>query len=275
MTALTPEQLRRFDEDGYVIVDRLLTADQVERARAAMVRIFRGEYRGDRRPHDYRKPLPTFPDDSAAPKHLVNGRLLDDDLWEISRDGRLAEMAATLLRTPRLSLLEDQLIGKAPRSGPIAFHQDAPYLTFLRSWDMINCWIALTDTTPATSPLLCIRGSHRWPLSPKPSRFADGAESDMAEAVEAVRPPDQPLEVVPVVVPASGGVFFAAMTMHGSGPNTSDRHRYAYSLHYAGAGARADTSRWSKSYHPFIVEGVEDGGPIVSRYLPLVYGGTS
>jgi len=89
--------------------------------------------------------------------------------------------------------------------------------------------------------------------------------------VDSVRPPGQELEIVPVVVPAGGGVFFAAMTMHGSGPNTSDRHRYAYSLHYAGAGARADTARWSKSYHPFIVEGVEDGGRIISPYLPLVY----
>jgi hypothetical protein len=69
--------------------------------------------------------------------------------------------------------------------------------------------------------------------------------------------------------------LFAALTLQGWGPNPSDGHRYAYSLHYAGGGARADTSRWSKSYHPFIVEGVEDGGPIVSRYLPLVYGGTS
>jgi hypothetical protein len=59
--------------------------------------------------------------------------------------------------------------------------------------------------------------------------------------------------------------------MHSSGPNRSDRHRYAYALHFAGAGARADTSRWSSSYLPFIVEGVTDGGPPVSPYQPLVY----
>jgi ectoine hydroxylase-related dioxygenase (phytanoyl-CoA dioxygenase family) len=269
--AIMADQIRQFDEDGYVILDRILTSERAERARAALARIFRGEYIGDRRPPGFRKPLPTFPEDSSAPKHLVNGRLLDGDLWELSTDRQIAQMAAILLRTPSLSLLEDQLIGKAPRSGPIAYHQDAPYLTFLRSWDNINCWIALTDTSRETSPLLCIRGSHKWPLSPKPSRFADGNESDMVEAVDAVRPPGQELEIVPVVVHAGGGVFFAAMTMHGSGPNTSDRHRYAYSLHYAGAEARADTARWSKSYHPFIVEGVEDGGRIVSPYMPLVY----
>src|SRR5437870_1951419 len=161
--------MRQFDEDGYVIVDRILTSEQADRARAALVRVFRGEYSGDRRPPEFRRPLSTFPEDSPAPKHLVNGRLVDEYLWELSTDRRIAETAATLLRTSSLSLMEDQLIGKAPRSGPIAFHQDAPYLTFLRSWDMINCWIALTDTTRETSPLLCIRGSHKWPLSPKPS----------------------------------------------------------------------------------------------------------
>jgi ectoine hydroxylase-related dioxygenase (phytanoyl-CoA dioxygenase family) len=267
----TSEQIERFHQDGFVVLERILEPGQVERARAALERIFRGEYRHDRRPPEYRRPLRTYAEDSALPKHLVNGRLLDGDLWELSTDRRIAELGAALLGTPSLSLLEDQMIGKAPRSGPIAYHQDAPYLTFLRSFDMINCWLALTDVTADTSPLLCIRGSHRWPVSPKPSHFADGDESQMGEMLETARPPGEALEEVPVLVPAGGGAFFGALTMHGSGPNYSDRHRYAYTLHFAGAGARADTSRWSSSYLPFIVEGVTDGGPPVSPYLPLVY----
>ena len=150
-------------------------------------------------------------------------------------------------------------------------HQDAPYLTFLRSWEVINCWIALTDLTTDSAPLLVIRGSHRWPVAPRPTRFADGDEVDLMEVVEAGRPPGVAAEVVPVVVPAGSGVFFSALSMHGSHRNRSDRPRYAYTLHYAPEECRADTSRWPANYEPYMVEGIPDGGRITTPFMPIVY----
>ncbi len=41
--AIMADQIRQFDEDGYVILDRILTSEQAERARAALARIFRVE----------------------------------------------------------------------------------------------------------------------------------------------------------------------------------------------------------------------------------------
>jgi len=268
---LTDEQLRQFDEDGYIVLDKILTDEQVEKARAALERIFRGEYTCDRRPPEYRTPLRVYPEQSPVAKHMVNGRLLDDDLWQISVDSRIGEIAAKLLRTRSVSLMEDQMIVKSPGGKPIAFHQDAPYLTFLRSWDVINCWIALVDVTIDMSPLLYIKGSHRWPVSAKPTHFSDGGEDDMMEVVEAARPPDAALEIVPVTVRAGGGAFYGALMMHGSKPNYSNRTRYAYTLHFAAEEARANTAHWPANYYPFVTEGVEDGGRIVSKFMPVVY----
>lgn len=62
---LTQQHVRQFEEAGYVILDRILTDEQVERARAAMERIFRGEYTADRRPPEYRTPRPKTPNPTS------------------------------------------------------------------------------------------------------------------------------------------------------------------------------------------------------------------
>ncbi|HEV8632771.1 MAG TPA: phytanoyl-CoA dioxygenase family protein [Chloroflexota bacterium] len=267
---ITAEQVRQFEADGFVILDRILDAEHVDKARAAMTRIFRGEYRHDRRPAAFQKPLTTYPEVSPVTKHIVDGRLLDDDLWEVSTDPKIGEMAARLMRAASVSLVQDQLFEKSPGGKPIAFHQDGPYLEFLDPWDTyLTCWIALADTTEDMGPITYIRGSHRWRESAKPSKFGTGDEEDMMEVVEAVRPPGASLEIVPVVVPAGGGAFHHAMLMHGSYPNRSSRTRYAYALHSVPEDCRANV-RAAKPTR-YVLEGIEHGEPVAGTYIPIVY----
>src|SRR5262249_12818020 len=112
--SITPEQIAQFQEDGFLILDRVLTEEQTGKALEAVRRIFRGQSRGDRRPPAYRHRLPSYPEESEIAKHWVNGRFLDQDLWDISTDARIAGMAAALLDTPSVSLMEDQLFEKTP-----------------------------------------------------------------------------------------------------------------------------------------------------------------
>jgi phytanoyl-CoA hydroxylase len=269
--SLTPEQIRQFDADGFLILDRIFTEEQTAKALAAVRRVFRGQHNHDRRPPEYQDRLPSYLEQSEVAKHWVNGRLLDDALWDISTDPRIGGMAAALLRTPSVSLMEDQLFEKTPGGRPVAMHQDATYLPFLRSWDVINCWVALTDTTEEMAPLLLIRGSHRWGFVEKPTKFSDGSEEDLLEVVEAVRPPDAKLELVPAVVPAGGGVFHHARMMHGSHCNRSDRTRYAYTLHYAAECCRIRTGHWPGNYEPYIVGHLKDGDRLAAPFMPIVY----
>jgi ectoine hydroxylase-related dioxygenase (phytanoyl-CoA dioxygenase family) len=269
--SITSEQLRQFEEDGFLILDQILTAEQTEQTLAAVHRVFRGQYTHDRRPSEYQNRFPSYPEHSEIAKHWVNGRLLDDALWDISTDPRLGAMAATLLQTPSVSLMEDQLFEKTPGGRPVAMHQDATYLPFLRTWDVVNCWMALTDTTEDMAPLLLIRGSHKWGLVEKPTKFSDGDEEDMLEVVEAVRPPGAKVEMVPTVVPAGGGVFHHARMIHGSHCNHSNRTRTAYTLHYAAESCRVRTGRWPANYEPYVVDGLKDGDRLTTPYMPIVY----
>jgi phytanoyl-CoA hydroxylase len=269
---LTPQQIRQFEEDGLIILERILTDEQVERARVAMDRIFRGEVPCDRRPAELRKPVRSYQSGSQEVRHLVHGRLLDDDLWEIMTDAQIGEMAAALLGASRVSLVEDQLFEKPPGSAPIAMHQDYSYMLYSRSPRITTCWIALTETTVDTAPLEYVRGSHRWPLGAVATRFSDGSEADYMEVVEAVRPPGAPIDLVSVVVPAGGGAFHNLMTMHGSRRNTSSRPRRAITMCHAAEECRADFRHLA--WHPSMWEGIVDGDRITNRYMPVVYPGT-
>lgn len=266
---ISPEQVTQFQRDGFVILDQILTPDQVARANAALDRIFRGEVNADRRPPAARKPVRIYQDDDGATRHIVHGRLLDDDLWQIMTDTRLGEMAAQLLQTPSVSLTEDQLFEKPPRSAYLAMHQDFPYQTFASNTHLVTLWIALTDVTLEMAPMEYVPGSHTWPVADWASHFTDGDHDDYMEIVEKTKPPGAEVSFVPVLVPAGGGAFHHTMLMHGSRPNASNRARRALALHYAAEDCRVVTN--NLPWHPDMWEGIKEGDRMANRYFPIVY----
>lgn len=264
---LTAEQIEQFDRDGYVIVDRILSPEQVRRGRDAMARIYAGTISHDRRPEGFRNPVQQWGTDRV--KHYVHARLLDGEFWDIATDARPAQMAAELLQTSSVSLTEDQLLEKPGGGRPLAMHQDYSYWSFSDIPRMTTCWIALNDVTPEMGPMRIIKGSHRWPLAPTPTNFAGGSEEEMMEVIEKARPAGAKVEVVDVLVPAGGGSFHHAMTMHGSTGNVSANPRHAISLHYAAQECRCTGPR--QCWGPYMWEGIETGDRIANRWMPVTY----
>jgi len=249
---ITPERVKQFNVDGFVILNRILNDAQIVKVKNAMERVYNGEFIADLRPPEYRKPLPQF--NPQQVNHYVHARLLDSDFWEVATDARIGEMAAKLLQTRSVSLIEDQLLAKPPGSKPIAMHQDYSYWKFSLIPQLTTCWIALTDMTLDMSPIQFIRGSHRWMTARTPTKFASGDEGDMMEIANEVHPPGAAVEIVTAIVPAGGGSFHHANALHGSQRNTSDRTRTAISLHYAAEECRADFRYLS--WQPYMWEGV-------------------
>lgn len=264
---LTPQQIAQFQLDGFLILDRILSPEQVVKARAAEDRIYAGEFTQDLRPADRRRPIPTWPADRT--KHYVHARFLDRDFWDIATAPVPARMSAEVLGTSSVALTEDQLLDKPPGARPLAMHQDYSYWGFADVPQMTTCWIALNDSTSDLGPMQFIRGSHRWPLAPTPTNFSGGDEDTIMEAAEKVRPAGAKMELVEVVVPAGGGSIHHAMTLHGSRGNRSNRTRHAISLHYAAAECRCVDQR--KTWEPWMWEGIGDGDRIANRWMPVVY----
>lgn len=116
-----------------------------------------------------------------------------------------------------------------------------------------------------------LRGSHRWGPAPQPRELIRGSERDWLAGIDGVRPPGAVVEIVSAEIPAGSAIFFHSLTFHGSPRNSSDRWRYALSLHWASEECRVDLAATAVHDYPYFFARLEDGGPLVNNYMPTVY----
>ena len=115
---------------------------------------------------------------------------------------------------PVFRLVEDQLFYKPARHGaPLAFHHDNIYYGFTNP-NIVTCWIALDDATPENGCIQILPGSHRRETEHR------GIEGTIIK--EAVFDHTEL-----AIVPAKAGelLIFDGLTVHGSGPNTTNAPR--------------------------------------------------
>lgn len=271
------DRAEQFKRDGFVILDRILDAEGVERARRSLDRILAGEYQGDRRPPALQAAPHPILGDARTTHWVINGRLLDADIWSLVTRAELGRTVAGLLQTRAVSVIEDQLLDKPPGGAPLATHQDYRYWQFSTSPQMLTCWIALDDMSPEIGTVHVIPGSHRWGQQAVERNLAedfrdsvDGAHHYLRVA-EALRPPDAALQFTPVLVPAGGGVLFHSLTIHSSSGNRTDRRRRALSIHYAAAECRIMLAKTADQPFPYCFARLKEGDRLVNKYLPEVY----
>lgn len=267
---LSDKQVSQFEQDGFLIVDQILNHAQIERVLDAMNRVYSGSYNRDIRPQAVRNEIKPFGTEQSV-KWVLNARLVDEDLWSVATDRALGEAAALLLRTPAVSIVEDQLLDKPAQSVPVNLHQDYSYWRFSTSTNMLTCWISLLDITPDMGPVEIARGSHRWGFAARPRELIHGSDEDYLGAAQGVIPDGAKFDFVPAVVPARGGVFFHGLTFHGSRGNTTDRVRRAISLHWASAECHLDRSKLIDYDHPYLFTGLKQGGRLANKYIPETY----
>jgi len=94
---------------------------------------------------------------------------------------------------------------------------------------MVTAWIALSPSTPASGCMDFVRGSHRNAILPHEDTFdANNLLSRGQEVRVDVAPEDRvPIEIHPGQMSLHHG-----LTIHGSGPNTSDDRRIAAVVRY-------------------------------------------
>jgi hypothetical protein len=120
---------------------------------------------------------------------------------------------------PVFRLVEDQLFYKPPHHGaPLAFHHDNIYYGFTDP-QIVTCWIALDGAIPENGCLQILPGSHR-----EETEHRNVSGTIIQEAViDSSR-------LVVVTAKAGELVLFDGLTVHGSGPNTTDAPRRVANL---------------------------------------------
>lgn len=222
---LTDAQLEAYRRDGFIVVENLLTPEEV----AYVLTI----------------------DD--APMHAAGllGHTVDPVFGFVAHHPNVAGVAMQLLDSPA-RIVQTMYLAKAPQGGTgLALHQDRHYLDNDPD-TLMACWIAVTDTSEENGGLCVIPGSHLTGLRTThanqntqehdawtydyPMRDRDGREYTIPMSSFEIDDID-PAAVKHLTVPAGGGVFFTGLTIHGSYANHSlDKPRKAFATHYVAEG---------------------------------------
>lgn len=218
---LSTEQVRHFDDAGFVVLDEVLDAGTV----AAVCRetdYFDAESDAALRRAEGERVLISEHGAITFSKHLVTR---SERLRQLARDPRLAGIAADLVG-PDVRLYWDQAVYKKPeKPRRFPWHQDNGY-AYVAPQQYLTVWLALTDATVDNGCPWVAPGVHR--TGTLEHRFVAplGFEC-LAEVPDAV----------PAEVPAGGAVVFSSLTPHLTGPNTTGADRKAYIVQYAPSGA--------------------------------------
>ena len=222
---LSEQQIRQFQQDGYVNGGPVLTDDEVETLRAEVMRVI-----AERDRPDVTQPIlcrNLTGDEDAPVWQIVN-------IWQASPPFRrvMAHPAITkgisqLTGAHELRIWHDQIQYKPPqKGGTTAWHQDAPLWPIIAPMTEVTAWVALDNVDESNGCMSMVPGSHRW-----------GNHIDFLNSLthyDAMPAEYEGHEVRVIRCPVKKGEvhFHHALTWHGSHNNTSGRPRRAVALHY-------------------------------------------
>jgi len=262
MAGLTAEQLDRFHEDGYLIVEDVLTGDDLAAIEAEYRKIvdrtsadlaLEGKLRpltGTTFSECYIEAMQQLDDMYDLYQHLDISLPLLEDL-DHSHTMNAGPEVFRLLTNPRLLDIVESVIGPEIYSNPVQhtrikppvrhlpevaldaniaatlWHQDSAVIdTEADETDMLTIWLAVTDATLENGCLIVERGSHREEMTLHCPGKVFPAEIYIPESII------DDGRVIPMEVPAGGAILLHKLTEHGSLDNHSDDIRWSFDLRY-------------------------------------------
>jgi phytanoyl-CoA hydroxylase len=241
---LTPEQLRQYDEEGYVILEDFFTPAEIDPLRDHIDVL--DEEQNKELLAQGGSPFVQIPNQIVF---TANINFRDPLIQAFTAQPKLVDLTTQLLG-PDVRLYWDQSVYKRPEAKKdFPWHQDNGYIP-TDPVHYVTCWIALEDATVQNGciwiqPRTHKQGVvvHQWTPIGYQCYFGDD--------------PGMPVEL------RKGSMaVFQSTLFHRSGPNLSSGMRKAYIAQYSVEGARnAKTGQ------------VFDNGPLIARGGKPVYSG--
>jgi phytanoyl-CoA hydroxylase len=227
------ERIRDFyGENGYLVLNNALTAEEVEELRSEATRICRGEL----------GPISgTSPDDlrsDETEEETLSRYLCIHFPHKISpvMERYIAHPAIVDVLTtvigPNVKCMQSMLFVKAAGKPGQAWHQDEDFIP-TRDRSLVGGWIALDDATTENGCLWVIPGSHKkgilWAMREQTDKQFDCTD-------ESFGFPYSDDDAVPVEVDSGSVVFFNGYLLHRSLPNHATKgYRRSLVNHYMSA----------------------------------------
>ena len=227
---LTQEHSTFFQENGYVVVKALFSADEVAFYREHYMRLrARGSYAGDLVGVD-----PTSSDPLKRYPRMIHMHRWDDASLRWLLDQRFNSILTGLLdREPYA--VQTMLYFKPPGSRGQALHQDQYFLK-AHPGTCMAAWLALDPCDEVNGCMQVVPGSHRWPI------LCTTKADTTTSFTDVTVPLPEGQKVCPIIMEAGDVLFFGGSLVHGSFPNTTpDRFRRALIGHYVSGEAQQVT----------------------------------
>jgi phytanoyl-CoA hydroxylase len=278
---LTPEQKRRYRDDGHLMLEGYKSAAEIAALRTRALEIVEAfdprQGSGIFTTRDARHQADAwflgsaddvrcfFEEEAFAPDGTLRqpkalsinkiGHALHDLDPVFDRFSRGPEMEAL---AADLGLVEPQLwqsmyIFKQPGiGGEVRWHQDATYF-HTEPLSVTTFWFALEDATPENGCLWVEPGGHCGPLR---ERFVREGDATQLVKLDATPWPDR-AHARPLPAPAGSLVILHGLLPHWSAPNRSAHSRHAYTLHVTDGRASYSASNWLQRGAALPVRGPE------------------
>jgi ectoine hydroxylase-related dioxygenase (phytanoyl-CoA dioxygenase family) len=225
-----------YHQDGFAIVREVFSSAEVAAIRRHIEEFMRDV-------------APTFgPGDiyyEDTPERPIKSMFLlhkhSDFFRDLMGDRRLVEILRCVW--PEGEILSEGVMffGKPARDGSLTpMHQDNAF----QCWDpplALTATIAVDRSTPENGALTCLRGSHALGLLPHHQSGVLGFSRCLSQPGEVAAYPEVQLCLQPGDVALHG-----VNTVHGSGPNTTDRSRWQLGLSYRNSLARRDEQAYAR-----------------------------
>ncbi len=250
MAGLSPEQLDSFRRDGYLVVEDVLSEEDL----AAIKADYRDILDRATGPMVEQGTIGPLQGRSFSERYVEAMQQVDDPMIEEldhSHTMNASPEVFRLLTHPRLLDIAESVIGPEIYSNPVqhtrikppahslpdtqtdsniaatGWHQDSAVINpEADRTDMLTVWLAITDATIENGCLIAERGSHRQDMSLHCPGTAASTEIYIPESIIDLD------RVVPLEVGAGGAVLLHKMTEHGSLDNRTDSIRWSFDLRY-------------------------------------------
>lgn len=256
---LTEDQIRQFQENGYLAFSDVLTAAEAAEAKRALAELTARlvadpsvEYSAPREmpgPSHQGGARYSRPGGSCS-MHLEAGfdpagrspeeiELRVRKYWAFSGEaeifqkmlgegGRLRAVVESILGRDPI-LFQEMALVKPPLIGSEKpWHQDNAYFSVVPLDAILGVWIALDDAGVENGCMHVIPGAHRGGAV----KHHHGSDCEIDPALLEVE------RAIPVPVPTGGAMFFYGMLPHETPPNRSPERRRALQFHFRGAHSR-------------------------------------
>lgn len=227
------EFAEQYAADGVVKIPGLLSPQWISKLLEAVEEV---------RAHPAGEPLPwpTVQTSRAPGRLTIRWMWRDvDGVRRFFTDSGVAAVVGGVIRAKRLQYWYDLTFVQEPGAdgeGSPWHHDIAAFC--LKGTQIPSLWIALTDVSANSSPLKCIRGSHRNPTQFRPPVYVDpniklpddyGELPDVEAQISAGA-----MEVLTWDFKAGDALIIHPYTLHGAPSNRSESARIAFTTRWAG-----------------------------------------